>query len=96
MNILENIHGHNDLIALNEEERELLCRQIREFLVSKVSRTGGHLASNLGVVELTLAIETVFDILTARHEYSLSTEHFRNFCKNRRTTLSYDPVGETA
>ena len=61
MNILENIHGHNDLIALNEEERELLCRQIREFLVSKVSRTGGHLASNLGVVELTLAIETVFD-----------------------------------
>ncbi|MBR7122902.1 MAG: 1-deoxy-D-xylulose-5-phosphate synthase [Oscillospiraceae bacterium] len=55
------MHGHNDLIALNEEERELLCRQIREFLVSKVSRTGGHLASNLGVVELTLAIETVFD-----------------------------------
>ena len=61
MNILENIHGHNDLVALNEEQRALLCQQIREFLVSKVSRTGGHLASNLGVVELTVAIETVFD-----------------------------------
>ena len=61
MNILENIHGHNDLLALNEEQREVLCGQIREFLVSRISKTGGHLASNLGVVELTVAIETVFD-----------------------------------
>ncbi len=61
MNILENIHGHDDLLALNEEQRQLLCKQIREFLVDRVSRTGGHLASNLGVVELTVAIETVFN-----------------------------------
>ena len=61
MNILENIHGHNDLIALDEAQRLALCQQIREFLVSRVSKTGGHLASNLGVVELTVAIETVFD-----------------------------------
>lgn len=61
LNILEKIHGHNDLLALNEEQREVLCGQIREFLVSQVSKTGGHLASNLGVVELTVAIETVFD-----------------------------------
>ncbi len=38
-----------------------LCREIREFLINSVSKTGGHLASNLGVVELTVAIETVFD-----------------------------------
>ncbi len=61
MNILENIHGHDDLLALNDEQRVLLCEQIRQFLVDKVSKTGGHLASNLGVVELTVAIETVFN-----------------------------------
>ena len=61
MAILENIHTHQDLVNLNEYDRIVLCREIREFLVSNVSRTGGHLASNLGVVELTVAIETVFD-----------------------------------
>lgn len=61
MAILENIRTHQDLVNLNEYDRIVLCREIREFLVSNVSRTGGHLASNLGVVELTVAIETVFD-----------------------------------
>ena len=61
MNILEKIHGHDDLLSLNETQRTALCQQIREFLVSRVSKTGGHLASNLGVVELTVAIETVFN-----------------------------------
>ena len=61
MSILENIHGHRDLVDLNEEQRVQLCKEIRSFLVDKVSKTGGHLASNLGVVELTVAIETVFD-----------------------------------
>ena len=61
MAILENIHNHQDLVNLNEYDRAVLCREIREFLVSNVSKTGGHLASNLGVVELSVAIETVFD-----------------------------------
>ena len=61
MIILQTIHGHDDLIALTEPQREQLCSEIREFLVRNVSKTGGHLASNLGVVELTLALETVFD-----------------------------------
>ena len=61
MNILDDIHGHADLVKLNENQRKLLCQQIREFLVSRVSKTGGHLSSNLGVVELTVAIETVFN-----------------------------------
>ena len=47
MGILENIKDHEDLIALNDEQREILCGEIREFLVSRVSKTGGHLASNL-------------------------------------------------
>ena len=61
MSILQNIHGHGDLIHLTDEERKRLCEEIREFLVSHVSKTGGHLASNLGAVELTVAIETVYN-----------------------------------
>ena len=61
MSILETINGHDDLVALTASQRGILCKEIREFLVSAVSRTGGHLASNLGAVELTVALETVFD-----------------------------------
>ena len=61
MSILENIHGHVNLSELNAEQRQILCNEIRDFLVEHVSKTGGHVASNLGVVELTVAIETVFD-----------------------------------
>ena len=61
MSLLENIKSHKDLVSLNEKQREQLCCEIRDFLIDKVSKTGGHLASNLGVVELTVAIETVFD-----------------------------------
>lgn len=61
MELLSKIKGHSDLIQLNEAQREQLCREIREYLVSSVSETGGHLASNLGVVELSVALETVFD-----------------------------------
>ena len=61
MSILENIHGHEDLLRLNEEERLLLCGEIREFLIDRVSKTGGHLASNLGMVELSVALETVYN-----------------------------------
>lgn len=61
MSILQTINGHNDLLRLSDREREILCGEIREFLVSSVAKTGGHLASNLGVVELSVAIETVYD-----------------------------------
>ena len=66
MRILENISGHDDLIRLNDEQRKQLCGEIREFLVSSVSKTGGHLASNLGTVELSVAIETVFNTMEDR------------------------------
>ncbi|MBQ8238508.1 MAG: 1-deoxy-D-xylulose-5-phosphate synthase [Oscillospiraceae bacterium] len=64
--ILENIGGHEDLLRLTDEERDLLCGEIRDFLVSSVSKTGGHLASNLGTVELSVALETVFDTMKDR------------------------------
>ena len=61
MTILQNIRCHNDLQKLDPAARTQLCSEIRQFLVENVAKTGGHLASNLGVVELSVAIETVFD-----------------------------------
>ena len=61
MGILEKISSHDDLVNLTPAEQTALCGEIRQFLVENVSRTGGHLASNLGIVELALAVETVFD-----------------------------------
>lgn len=59
--ILERINSPADVKRLSGEETALLCEELRQFLVEQVSRTGGHLASNLGVVELTVAIHRVFD-----------------------------------
>lgn len=59
--ILDSIHTREDLLALDPEQQTQLCAELRQFLIRSVSATGGHLASNLGVVELTVAIHTVFD-----------------------------------
>ena len=59
--LLDSIHSPADVRALPEGQLPQLCQELREFLVTSVSRTGGHLASNLGVVELTVAIHRVFD-----------------------------------
>lgn len=61
MSILQQINGHEDLQYLTAQQRIQLCEEIRAFLIESVSKTGGHLASNLGVVELSVAIETVYD-----------------------------------
>ena len=70
MGILENIQGHQDLIKLNSRQRTQLCQEIRTFLVDHVSKTGGHVSSNMGVVELTVALETVFDTSVDRFSRS--------------------------
>ena len=59
--ILENIHSTSDLKKLNLSQLETLCGELRAFLIDTVFRTGGHLASNLGAVELTIALHYVFD-----------------------------------
>ncbi len=61
MSILENISSPEDVKRLGEAELPELCREVRAFLVESTSKTGGHLSSNLGVVELTVAIHRVFD-----------------------------------
>ncbi len=61
MKILETINSPADLRQLNSAELEQLAAEIRQFIVDAVSKTGGHLGSNLGAVELTLAVHRVFD-----------------------------------
>ncbi|HOA67181.1 MAG TPA: 1-deoxy-D-xylulose-5-phosphate synthase [Phycicoccus elongatus] len=61
MSLLERIQEPADLKAVPEAELPALAEEIRAFLVDQVSRTGGHLGPNLGVVELTMAIHRVFD-----------------------------------
>ncbi|MHB8063065.1 MAG: 1-deoxy-D-xylulose-5-phosphate synthase N-terminal domain-containing protein, partial [Ruminiclostridium sp.] len=56
MGYLDSIESPEDIRKLNNKQLECLAEEIRTFLINKVSKTGGHLASNLGVVELTLAI----------------------------------------
>ena len=60
--VLEKIQKANDIKSLQPEELKILADEIRQFLIEKISVTGGHLASNLGVVELTMALHLVFDL----------------------------------
>ncbi len=76
MRILQTIHGHDDLVSLNDAERGELCQEIRDFLIESVSHTGGHLASNLGTVELSVAIETVFDTMKDRLVFDVGHQSY--------------------
>ena len=60
--ILEHISSPKDLKALDGGSLVRLCGELRNFLVESVARTGGHLASNLGAVELTVALHRVYEI----------------------------------
>ena len=60
--VLERINKPSDVRKLTNKERKILAEEIRAFLIDKVSKTGGHLASNLGVVEITIALLSCFDI----------------------------------
>ncbi len=61
MSLLQSIHGPRDLDRLSQKQLVALAAEIRKFLIGEVSKTGGHLGPNLGVVELTMAIHRVFD-----------------------------------
>ena len=62
--LIDRASDRNELKKLNKEELSELCSEIREFLIESVTETGGHLASNLGTVELTVALHRVFDLPT--------------------------------
>ena len=89
MSILENIRCHDDLLGLDETQRKTLCGEIREFLIDSVSKTGGHLASNLGVVELTVAIETVFNTAEDRLVFDVGHQSYvHKLLTGRQTDFS--------
>jgi 1-deoxy-D-xylulose-5-phosphate synthase len=71
--LLATVRGPQDVKRMSAEELDLLAAEIRDFLVAKVSRTGGHLGPNLGVVELTLAMHRVFD--SPRDRFLFDTGH---------------------
>ncbi|MBQ9761611.1 MAG: 1-deoxy-D-xylulose-5-phosphate synthase [Oscillospiraceae bacterium] len=70
------MQGHEDLLRLTDAQRLELCQEIREFLIDRVSRTGGHLASNLGTVELSVALETVYDTKTDRLVFDVGHQSY--------------------
>ena len=62
MALLDQIQGPNDIKEIAPDELDNLAEEIRRFLIRKVSMTGGHLASNLGAVELTMALHLTLDL----------------------------------
>ena len=86
--ILSNINKPSDIKSLSTEKLELLCDEIRDKLITTVSKNGGHLASNLGAVELTVAIhkvfsspddQIVFDVGHQCYTHKLLTGRFESF-----------------
>ena len=91
--VLDKIKKANDIKNLTDEELYILSDEIRDFLVTHISETGGHLASNLGVVELTMALHLCFDlpedkiIWDVGHQaygHKILTGRRDSFCTNRK------------
>lgn len=92
-NLLHTLKFPQDLRKLNEEQQKNLCWEIRQRLIRTLSSTGGHLASNLGAVELTVALHTVFDLPEDQivwdvghqsYTHKLLTGRLKNFSKIRQ------------
>jgi 1-deoxy-D-xylulose-5-phosphate synthase len=74
--LLESIHSPADVKKLNSAQLDELAEQIRAFLIQTLSKTGGHLGPNLGVVELTLALHSVFDTPTDKLVFDVSHQAY--------------------
>ena len=77
--LLDKINEVNDIKKLNKEEFGELAQEIRDFLVEKISVSGGHLASNLGVVELTMALHLSFNLPEDKIVYFMMHEDKNDF-----------------
>lgn len=76
MTLLERAGDRQEFLSFSPEENEKLCQEIRSFLIDSVSKTGGHLASNLGAVELTVALHKVFDPFTDRIVFDVGHQSY--------------------
>lgn len=93
MSLLENIKNQTDVKKLNDEQSQILSEEIRKNIIDTVKENGGHLASNLGIVETTVALCRVFDfkkdkiIFDVGHQcypYKMLTGRFNNFSTIRK------------
>lgn len=73
---LDRVHAPSDLKNMSYDELSVLCKELREFIVDNVSQTGGHLASNLGIVELSVALEREFDSKVSRIIYDVGHQSY--------------------
>ena len=76
MSILENVNSSADIKRLNREQLPQLCDELRQFEIENIARTGGHLASNLGTVELTVAIHRVYDTAVDRLVFDVGHQSY--------------------
>lgn len=76
MSILDKINSSQDIKTLTEEELAPLCSELRELIIDTVSRNGGHLASNLGTVELTVALHRVYDTAKDRIVFDVGHQSY--------------------
>lgn len=89
MRILNHINSREDLLAVSRQDEPILCEEIRQWLVKNVSETGGHLASNLGIVELQVAIEKEFDTKVDRLVYDVGHQSYvHKILTGRRDAMS--------
>src|SRR5690625_7655638 len=75
---LQDIHSPSDLRSLKRCDLNAIAIQLREFVLQSVAKTGGHLSSNLGVVELTLALHYVFDTPSDRLVWDVGHQSYRH------------------
>lgn len=76
MSIIERINCSNDVKSLNRDELAVLCRELREFEIESIAKTGGHLASNLGTIELTIALHRVYDTQSDRLVFDVGHQSY--------------------
>ena len=76
--LLEKINEVNDIKKIEKDRLPELAQEIRDFLIENISRTGGHLASNLGVVELTMALHLSFDLPRDKMIWDVGHQAYRH------------------
>ena len=89
MKILDKVNSSEDIKKLSDKELEPLCDELREFIINNVSKTGGHLASNLGTVELTVALHRVYDTSKDRIVFDVGHQSYAHkIITGRRDSFS--------
>ena len=89
--ILDTIHSSRDLKILSEKQLLILCKEIREQLLIRLSQTGGHVGSNLGVIEATVALHYVFDSPTDKIIFDVSHQCYTHKLLTGRKNAYVDP-----